>query len=139
MPSKHNKQEKDAAGTNTNKQQNYSLVAGLIPDGRGDAPRQAEVGQLDAEVRVDEDVGRLDVAVDVLGRVHVVQHVEELAEDGLDLDLRELDLHVKEAGEIVRHVLEDDEEVALVSLPGVYDAVLFAGVVFVSVSCRRRC
>lgn len=106
----------------------YSLVAGLIPNGRGDAPGQAKVGQLDPKVRVDENVARLDVPMDVLGPVHVIQHVEELPEDGLDLDLGELDLHVDEAGQVVRHVLEDDEQVALVPLPGVYDPILFAGV-----------
>lgn len=78
-----------------------SLVAGILEDGRGNAPGQAEVGELDAEVGIDEDIGRLDVPVDVLLVVHVAQDVEELPEDALDLDVGELVRHVHEACEVV--------------------------------------
>ena len=58
--------------------------------GVAEVPRDAEVDQLDQleariiEVGRDEDVGRLDVAVDELARVHVGERVEGLAEDLAD-------------------------------------------------------
>ena len=75
----------------------YVLVD-LIYDGRLDAPREAEVGELDAEVVVDEYVRGLDVAVHVLLFVHVLQSLEQLLEYALHLDLREPVRYVQEAG-----------------------------------------
>ena len=70
---------------------------------------------------IDEHVARLDVAVYVVLGVHVGQDVEQLADHALDLHLRELVGHFDEAREVVRDVLEHEEQVALESLPRIYD------------------
>lgn len=40
-------------------------------------------------VRVEEEVRRLDIPVDELGRVHVIERLEELVDDVLLVDLLE--------------------------------------------------
>ena len=73
---------------------------------------------------IDEHVARLDIAVCIVLGVHVGQDVEHLADHALDLHLRELVGHFDEAREVVRDVLENEEQVSLESLPRIYDPVL---------------
>mmetsp|Transcript_18337 Transcript_18337/g.19932 ORF Transcript_18337/g.19932 Transcript_18337/m.19932 type:complete len:102 (+) Transcript_18337:988-1293(+) len=75
--------------------------------------RQAEVSDLDRAVRArDQDIGRLEVAVNDVGLVDVAHAVYELVEDVLDVLLCEVLVGLKDLREICVNELEDEVDVA---------------------------
>ncbi len=78
-----------------------------------DDTRQAEVSDLDRAVRTrDQDIGRLEVAVNDVGLVDVAHAVYELVEDVLDVLLCEVLVGLQDLREICVHELEDEVDVA---------------------------
>ena len=83
----------------------------LQPPARHDLLAEAEVGELDVEVLVEEDVLRLDVSVDDAEVVAVLQCAEQLRHDGPGLALGERHDAGEKVEELpVRAELEDEED-----------------------------
>ena len=85
-------------------------------------------------MRIEKNIGALDIAVTVSLRVHVTQGLEKLPEDTLCLDFSKLIGHIHEAREIVRDILQDKKQVSLVLFPRerrlVFLVLIFPALVF---------
>ena len=75
-------------------------------------PREPEVADLQLAVRVGEDVLRLQVAVEDLGRVHILEPAQQLVEEELVVLRREVVVGLDDLVQIRLHQLEDDVDVA---------------------------
>ena len=53
----------------------------------GASPAETEVTNLDLAVRINEHIGRLEIPVDYVGRVHKVDSTEQIVQDSDDMIL----------------------------------------------------
>ena len=81
--------------------------------GVGDRPAETEVAHFDVAVGVEEDVGGLDVSVEELGRVKVLESLEQLPGDVLLVNISE-DACSYHSMEVCLHMVKGEVDVSII-------------------------